>query len=92
FRELVQLGRSLENQLLPLGIVRRDWRQNVQTLMGARPDPGWFSTTRAALTSWRSLLPRRAHDEVSAILLHHKATLCLFAPIKLAVTILIFYP
>lgn len=75
FQELVQLGRSLENQLVPLGIVRRDWQQNAQTLKGARPDPGWFSTTRAALTSWRSLLPRRAHDEVSAILLHHKAQL-----------------
>lgn len=75
FRELVQLGRSLENQLIPLKIVRRDWQQNAQTLMGARPDPGWFSTTRAALTSWRSLLPRRAHDEVSAILLHHHAAL-----------------
>ncbi len=72
FRQLTALAQALEQQLAPLGIVRRDWRQNSAFLEGTRSDQGWVkdSNILTALTSWRTLLPRRAHDEMSQILLN----------------------
>jgi predicted Abi (CAAX) family protease len=77
FGKLVELGRSLERQLMPLGIVRSDWQQNAQTLAGTRPEANSLSNFFAALTSWRSLLPRRAHDEIAQIFLKQGASLWL---------------
>jgi predicted Abi (CAAX) family protease len=77
FEKLVELGRSLERQLMPLGIVRSDWQQNAQTLAGTRPEANSLSNFFAALTSWRSLLPRRAHDEIAQIFLKQGASLWL---------------
>jgi predicted Abi (CAAX) family protease len=74
FRQLVELGRSLERQLLPLGMVRSDWQKNAQILAGTALEPGNFRNLLAALTTWRTLLPRRAHDEIAAIFLKHQAS------------------
>jgi predicted Abi (CAAX) family protease len=75
FEQLVQLGRSLEDQLIPLGIVRSDWQKNAQTLAGTSLEPGAFRSFMAALTTWRTLLPRRAHDEIATIFLKNQASI-----------------
>ncbi len=77
FEKLVELGRSLERQLVPLGIVRSDWQENAQTLAGTRRAENSFRNFLAALTTWRTVLPRRAHDEMAAIFLKHGASLWL---------------
>jgi predicted Abi (CAAX) family protease len=75
FEQVVKLGRSLEKQLAPLGIVPPDWKQHVQTLAGTRPSRGLINTLFRAFISWRTMLPRRAHDEIAAIFLKHGASL-----------------
>lgn len=77
FQRLVELGRSLERQLVPLGIVRSDWQENAQTLAGTRPTEGSLNDFFAAVTTWRTVLPRRAHDEMAAIFLKHGASVWL---------------
>ncbi|HEY9665823.1 MAG TPA: hypothetical protein V6C91_03415 [Coleofasciculaceae cyanobacterium] len=77
FQRLVELGRSLERQLVPLKIVRSDWQDNAQTLAGTRPAAGSLNDFFAALTTWRTVLPRRAHDEIAAIFLKHGASVWL---------------
>lgn len=73
FGQLVKLGRSLEHQLIPLGMVRSDWKKNAQTLAGTSLEPGKIRSFLATLTSWRTLLPRRAHDEIAATFLKNQA-------------------
>ncbi|HIK08492.1 MAG TPA: CPBP family intramembrane metalloprotease [Trichormus sp. M33_DOE_039] len=77
FQQLVSLGKALERQLTPLGIVRADWQSSADYLMGtgagkpaARDRSIW-----AALTSWRTMLPRQAHDELAALFFRHGAKL-----------------
>lgn len=88
FQRLVRLGRLLEEQLIPLGIVRSDWEQNVNYLSGiestaiestagATGRSTWLQNNQwlTILKSWRTVLPRRAHDEVSRIFLEEEASL-----------------
>lgn len=77
FQKLVKLGRSLERQLVPLGIVRSDWRKNTQMLAGTQSERSSSSNFLAALTTWRTVLPRRAHDEIATIFLKNGASLWL---------------
>jgi predicted Abi (CAAX) family protease len=71
FNTLVTLGQTLESQLTPLGIVRDDWQQNTGALSGVTVPPGWSvdQSILSIIQSWRTMLPRRAHDELSAVLL-----------------------
>nr|WP_242040718.1 abortive infection protein [Coleofasciculus sp. FACHB-1120] len=75
FQQLVKLGRSLEKQLAPLGIIRSDWQENAENLAGTRTADGTLTTILKAATTWRTMLPRRAHDEIATILLNNGATL-----------------
>ncbi|MEW5855928.1 MAG: abortive infection protein, partial [Cyanobacteriota bacterium] len=75
FQQLVKLGRSLEKQLAPLGIIRSDWQENADNLAGTRTADGTLTTILKAATTWRTMLPRRAHDEMATILLNNGATL-----------------
>lgn len=75
FKQLVKLGRDLEKQLAPLGIIRSDWEKNAENLAGTRTTDGTLTTIFKALTTWRTMLPRRAHDEIATILLKNAATL-----------------
>lgn len=75
FEQLASLGRSLERDLAPLGIVRPDWKRNAQTLIGSHPSGGLLSTLLRTATTWRTMLPRRAQDEITMILLKHGASL-----------------
>ncbi|MBW4622642.1 MAG: CPBP family intramembrane metalloprotease domain-containing protein [Cyanosarcina radialis HA8281-LM2] len=71
FDRLVKLGRAIEQNLAPLGIVRSDWQQNAENLAGTSPGGDFIST----FLSWRTILPRRAHDEIATIFLQNGASI-----------------
>jgi predicted Abi (CAAX) family protease len=83
FRRLIKLGDEVERQLMPLGIVREDWKTNSQALSVMTPKVQAFRNSSyagvnnflAALTSWRTILPRRTQDELSTLLLNNGASL-----------------
>ncbi|WP_299412293.1 CPBP family glutamic-type intramembrane protease [Acaryochloris sp. IP29b_bin.148] len=72
FQELTTLGNALERELVPLGIVRRDWQQNAQVAAGIA-SPETFSHADdfiAQILSWRTLIPRVAQDQIIRIFLN----------------------
>lgn len=73
FHQLVALGQSLEKVLIPLGIVRSDWRKNAQLAgINCNVKPSLFAAIVnpiRALISYRTMLPRRTQDEIAKILL-----------------------
>jgi predicted Abi (CAAX) family protease len=83
FRRLITLGDQVEKQLMPLGIVREDWRTNSNALSGTRIRQHVFRRTNyegsdnllAALTSWRTILPRQTQDELSLLFFNQGAQL-----------------
>ncbi|HEY9649156.1 MAG TPA: hypothetical protein V6C95_00730, partial [Coleofasciculaceae cyanobacterium] len=75
FRQLVQLGQRLEKNLVPLGIVRSDWQKNADKLAGTNMERGLINKLLKAGTTWRTVLPRRVHDEMAAILWQSGGTL-----------------
>jgi predicted Abi (CAAX) family protease len=75
FQKLVQLGRSLEKQLAPLRIIRSDWKNNAGNLAGTRTPDGLMATLLKSATTWRTMLPRRAQDEITSIFLSNGASL-----------------
>ncbi len=79
FHELVALGQSLEKVLIPLGIVRSDWRKNAK-LAGINANSkksrfGIVTNPLKAAISYRTMLPRRTQDEIAKILLKQGAFL-----------------
>lgn len=77
FEQLISLGSALNEQLAPLGIVRADWQSNADVLIGIgnEGEPAQDRSVWAALTSWRTMLPRQAHDELATIFFRHGAKL-----------------
>ncbi len=79
FHELVALGQSLEKVLIPLGIVRSDWRKNAQLAgVSANSKKSRFAIITnplKAAISYRTMLPRRTQDEIAKILLKQGAFL-----------------
>ncbi|WP_367161480.1 hypothetical protein [Fischerella sp.] len=77
FHQLVSLGSALEQELLPLGIVRADWESNADVAVGIGDGKQPFRDPSiwAGLTSWRTIMPRQAHDELAALFLRHGAKL-----------------
>ena len=77
FQQLSNLNKQLEQQLLPLRIVRSDWQSSVDTLAGIGDTKEIFrdSSIWAALTSWRTMMPRQAQDELAALFWKQKAKL-----------------
>ncbi|MFM7427966.1 MAG: type II CAAX prenyl endopeptidase Rce1 family protein [Elainella sp.] len=82
FRELVGLAQDLAAQLTPMGVVRWDWQQNAEVLTGVRQDEKFISISDfqirnllTGLISWRTAMPRQAHDEFALLFLHHGAAL-----------------
>lgn len=79
FQRLILLGDEVEKQLMPLGIVREDWKSNSEALSGTEIRDRTFRRTSyegtdnlfAALTSWRTILPRQTQDELSLLFLRH---------------------
>ncbi len=76
FQQLSNLSKQLEQQLLPLRIVRSDWQSSVDTLAGIG-DKETFTdfSIWAALTSWRTMMPRQAQDELATLFWKQKAKL-----------------
>lgn len=74
YQQLGSLGRSLERDLAPLRIIRPDWKKNAHTLAGTPAPGGIIRTLFRTATTWRTMLPRRAHDEITTILLKHGAS------------------
>ncbi|MDJ0600329.1 MAG: CPBP family intramembrane metalloprotease domain-containing protein [Crocosphaera sp.] len=77
FKQLVQLGHLLEEKLVPLGIVRRDWKKKTKTIVGASGNQSKICRLIRGIASWRTMLPRRAHDEMASLLLTQGAKLWL---------------
>ncbi len=77
FWAFVSLGRDLEGLLVPYGVVRRDWKNNAQKLAGVSRRGQFVSSQNLVnvVLSWRSMMPRRAHDDLSQIFLRHGAQL-----------------
>ncbi|MEM8603585.1 MAG: CPBP family glutamic-type intramembrane protease [Cyanobacteria bacterium P01_H01_bin.121] len=77
FWEFVNLGKDLVNLLAPYGVVRPDWQQNAEALAGVNSRNGFVSSRSHinTLLSWRSMMPRRAHDELSRTFWEHGAQL-----------------
>ncbi|WP_442936848.1 CPBP family glutamic-type intramembrane protease [Nostoc sp.] len=77
FQQLVELGKSLEQQLAPLGIVRADWQSQASILagtgIGKTTQPFEDRSIWAGLTTWRTIMPRQAHDDLATIFLKHGA-------------------
>jgi predicted Abi (CAAX) family protease len=87
FIRLVKLGKDLNRQLTPMGVVRWDWEQNAEILTGVEPKQKFLSiddfrpkNLATGLISWRTALPRQAHDEFALIFLHHGAALWFLRP------------
>ncbi len=79
FQQLVELGQSLEKQLAPLDIVRADWKSQAGilpgTVIGKKTPPFQDDSIWAGLTTWRTMMPRLAQDDLAAIFLKHGATM-----------------
>jgi len=77
FRRVVAVGDALNAILVPRGIVRPDWKQNAEFLAGISGSGtlGYEASLKNAFLSWRSIMPRQAHDEVNQILLNAGAQL-----------------
>ncbi len=79
FYQLLALGQSLEKVLIPLGVVRPDWRKNTR-LAGIDSElkktffAGITNLIKAAI-SYRTMLPRRTQDEIAKVLLKQGAFL-----------------
>ena len=77
FQQLTALASALERQLLPLGIVRADWESSTDILAGIGEPKKTFRDPSiwAGLTSWRTIMPRQAQDELAALFLKQGAKL-----------------
>ena len=72
--QLNELGKSLEAYLTPFGI-RRDWKNTSKGLNGMKRRKGIFWMLVRTLKTWRTMVPRRAHDSIGEIFLKHGAKL-----------------
>jgi len=66
------LARALLRALEPFGRARDDWKARTANLGRTMEDAPWTGLL-AGLTSWRTLLPRKASDTVAKIFLQHGA-------------------
>jgi predicted Abi (CAAX) family protease len=62
-RQLTRLGRDLKRQLQPLGKPRTDW-QNNEFNLGSTIEDEPLRNLGMGLSSWRTLLPRKASDTI----------------------------
>lgn len=78
--KLERLIAALDQVLNPFGLERRDWRLNAERLEGPGDsiEPGAFQRGNGVtevLLSWRSMLPRRAHDDLARVFFSQGAQL-----------------
>lgn len=76
FNELISLGNTIQKQLFPFGVVRKDWQTNAKDLFGTnKKNDNIITMAIKMLRIWRSVLPKRAQDEMAKIFLKQKADL-----------------
>jgi predicted Abi (CAAX) family protease len=71
---LASLAQALDSLLTPFGMVRSDWRHNASLMDTPGDGPDRFKANPSlwdGVLSWRSMLPRRAHDEIAGVFLRH---------------------
>lgn len=69
------LGKKLEQNLTPLGVVRSDWKQNAETLAGVGDGFVQDNQLLDGILSWRTIMPRRGQDIIADVLLDKGAKL-----------------
>ncbi|PPT07823.1 hypothetical protein CKA32_003997 [Geitlerinema sp. FC II] len=74
FCQLATFVATLETELAPLGKVRPDWKYGRSSL-GQYPEETPLKSLANVLASWRTLLPRLAHDRMALIFLQLGASL-----------------
>jgi predicted Abi (CAAX) family protease len=72
--QLLKLGKSLKEKLLPLGSARADWENNHSNL-GISPEEDLFDRLLTGLLSWRTLLPRLSSETLTRIFLKQGASI-----------------
>lgn len=87
YRKLQDFGRALEKDLVPLGIVRRDWKQNERDMVGAVQSSNPSKVFLRALFSWQTCFPRRAQDEMAKLLLKYGGKLWFIRTNQIGVTV-----
>jgi len=75
FNQLITLGKSLEQELVPLGIIRADWQEQITEGTGTKRDTSLLGDFFSGITTWRTLLPRPAFDRLAQIFLDQGADL-----------------
>ena len=73
FEQLLQLGKLLKRELMPLGNPREDWENNAFVLGISLEDRPLRNLIRG-LGSWRTMLPRLASDTIVKIFLEQGAS------------------
>lgn len=71
--QFIRLGRALTQTLVPYGVVRTDWVNNAEALAGVNGRDSFASNSGlvSGILSWRSMMPRWAHDDISQIFLQN---------------------
>ncbi len=72
FQELIKLGVDLKQELQPFGKPRPDWEKNEYNL-GTTLEDEPLRNLAMGLSSWRTLLPRKASDTVVKTFLKYNA-------------------
>jgi len=87
FQQLVKLAQDMADHLTPMGVVRWDWKENAKVLTGVNADRPFTSIDNfqpknlaTGLLSWRTAMPRQAHDELAMLFLQNNATLWFLRP------------
>ncbi|MBD0268747.1 MAG: CPBP family intramembrane metalloprotease [Cyanobacteria bacterium Co-bin8] len=77
FNQFRRLSKALTQALTPYGVVRSDWENNAGVLAGVAGHDR-FARSHGLLSgilSWRSMMPRWGHDDISRIFLRQGAQL-----------------
>ncbi|CAB9499423.1 Abortive infection protein [Seminavis robusta] len=72
--KLSLLHQNLDDYLTPLG-VRKDWLETAKGLRGTEPVNTPLLSLIETIRTWRTVVPRRAHDRLAEIFLQHGAKL-----------------
>ena len=71
--QLMKLGKSIREDLLPLGTARADWENNSDNL-GISPEEDAIQSLLMGLASWRTMLPRMTSETITKLFLQQGAS------------------
>ncbi len=72
-QQLIVFGKELKEELQPFGKPRPDWQSNEFNL-GSTLEDKPLENLMLGISSWRTLLPRKASDTVAQVFLKHGAS------------------